>query len=71
MSQEVLKGQERILLLVPVQLMLRAKDRRASCSSQGDHLEDDEAAYVISADLAQAQRSLLGRWLDGHIKPPD
>ena len=42
-----------------------------SCSSQGSHLENDEAAYVIGADLSQAQRSLLGRWLDSDIKPSD
>jgi hypothetical protein len=60
MPQEALKSQELILLLVPVQLMLRARDRRMSCSSQGIHLENDEAAYVIGADLSQAQRSLLG-----------
>ena len=71
MSQEALKSQELILLLVPVQLMLRARDRRMSCSSQGSHLENDEAAYVIGADLSQAQRSLLGRWLDSDIKSSD
>ena len=64
-------ARKHILLLVPVQPTLRANDRRVSCFSQGDHLENDEAAYVIRADLAQSQRSLLGRWLDGHIKPPD
>ena len=45
--------------------------RDVSCLGQEYYLENDKAAYVIRTDLAQAQRSLLGRRLDSHIKPSD
>ena len=34
-------------------------------------LKDNEAAYVVGADFAQAQRPLLGRGLHHHVKAPD